>query len=203
MVKEARANETKTTKKRKKVIIGVSGSSGIIYGIRAIEFLSKEGYDTYVIITKPAIKVAEDENGIDLLSEVNKFSKNVFTEDQIDAPMASSSFTVITKGMIIIPCSINTLAYIASGITSNLLTRTAINFLRTKGRLVLVIRETPLGEIELQNALKVTRAGGIIMPASPGFYTKPKTVDDIINFIVGKSIDLLGIRNNLYHRWSK
>ncbi|AWR97146.1 UbiX family flavin prenyltransferase [Acidianus sulfidivorans JP7] len=202
MDEKARTDEAKV-KNNKKVIIGISGSSGIIYGIKTVEFLSKEGYNTFVIVTKPAIKVAKEENDIDLISELSKFTKKIFLEDQIDAPMASSSFTVTTKGMIIIPCSINTLAYIASGITSNLLTRTAINFLRTKRRLILVIRETPLGEIELENALKVSKAGGIIMPASPGFYIKPETIDDMINFIVGKAIDLLGIKNSLYRRWSK
>ena len=195
MVKKTRAN--------KKVVIGISGASGIIYGLRAVEVLKEYGYDQYVIITNAAIKVAEKENGIDLVHEVRKFTSNIFMENEIDAPTSSSSFTVTTKGMIIIPCSINTLAYIAHGFTSNLLTRSAINYLRSRQKLVLVIRETPLGQIELYNALKIAKAGGIIMPASPGFYIKPTKIQDLIDFIVGKALDLLGIRNELYKRWSK
>jgi 4-hydroxy-3-polyprenylbenzoate decarboxylase len=193
----------KKTRANKKVVIGISGASGIIYGLRAAEVLKEYGYDQYVIITNAAIKVAEKENGMDLVHEVRKFTSNIFMENEIDAPTSSSSFTVTTKGMIIIPCSINTLAYIAHGFTSNLLTRSAINYLRSRQKLVLVIRETPLGQIELYNALKIAKAGGIIMPASPGFYIKPTKIQDIIDFIVGKALDLLGIRNELYKRWSK
>jgi 4-hydroxy-3-polyprenylbenzoate decarboxylase len=193
----------KKTRANKKVVIGISGASGIIYGLRAVEVLKEYGYDQYVIITNAAIKVAEKENGIDLVHEVRKFTSNIFMENEIDAPTSSSSFTVTTKGMIIIPCSINTLAYIAHGFTSNLLTRSAINYLRSRQKLVLVIRETPLGQIELYNALKIAKAGGIIMPASPGFYIKPTKIQDLIDFIVGKALDLLGIRNELYKRWSK
>ncbi len=196
MVKKTRAN-------KKRVVIGISGASGIVYGLRSVEVLKNYGYEDYVIISNAAIKVAEKENGIDLINEVKKFTSNVFMEDEIDAPPSSSSFTVTTKGMVIIPCSINTLAYIAHGFSSNLLTRSAINYLRSRQKLVLVIRETPLGQIELYNALKVSRAGGIIMPASPGFYIKPKTIQDLIDFIVGKAFDLLGIKNELYKRWSK
>ncbi|MFP3162864.1 MAG: UbiX family flavin prenyltransferase [Acidianus hospitalis] len=193
----------KKTRANKKVVIGISGASGIIYGLRTVEVLKEYGYDQYVIITNAAIKVAEKENGIDLVHEVRKFTSNIFMENEIDAPTSSSSFTVTTKGMIIIPCSINTLAYIAHGFTSNLLTRSAINYLRSRQKLVLVIRETPLGQIELYNALKIAKAGGIIMPASPGFYIKPTKIQDLIDFIVGKALDLLGIRNELYKRWSK
>ncbi|MCY0883996.1 MAG: UbiX family flavin prenyltransferase [Acidianus infernus] len=196
VVKKTRAN-------KKKVVIGISGASGIIYGLRAVEVLNEYGYDQYVIITNAAIKVAEKENGIDLVHEVRKFTSNIFMENEIDAPTSSSSFTVTTKGMIIIPCSINTLAYIAHGFASNLLTRSAINYLRSRQKLVLVIRETPLGQIELYNALKIAKAGGIIMPASPGFYIKPTKIQYLIDFIVGKALDLLGIRNELYKRWSK
>lgn len=202
MAEKTRADEAKNSKS-KRVIIGISGASGVIYGIKAVEYLSKSKYEPHVIITRSAIKVAKKENEVDLVNEISKFSKYVYMEDEIDAPTSSSSFTVLTKGMIVIPCSINTLAHIAAGIANNLLTRTAINFLRTRRKLVLVLRETPLGSIELENALKISMAGGIIMPASPGFYTKPKTLEDMINFVVGKAFDLIGIRNNLYRRWSK
>ncbi len=188
--------------KKKAVVIGITGASGIVYGLRAVESLSQLGYPVFALITNGALKVAERESSIDLRKEISKYTKNVFMEDEIDAPTSSSSFLVSTKGMAIIPCSIRTLAEVAHGIASNLVTRTAINFIRMRKRLTLVIRETPLGPLELENALKLSRIGVVILPASPGFYTRPKTIDDVINFVVGKTLDSLGIENSLYKRWS-
>lgn len=168
-----------------------------------IKILVSLGLEPVVIVSKGALKVAKAEQGIDLIGAVRDIAKEVYLENEMDAPPSSSSALVKTLGMAIIPCSIRTLAQIAAGISSNLVSRTAINMLRLKKRLVLVVRETPLGTIELENALKVSVAGGIILPASPGFYTKPKTIEDMINFVVGKTLDALEIEHDIYRRWTR
>ncbi len=182
------------------VTVGITGASGIIYGLRLVEELKRTGYKPLVIISREAEKVARIENGFDLREKIGKIAE-FFMEEEIDAPMSSSSFTVSTLGMAIVPCSIKSMAEIANGVASNLISRSALNYLRTGGRLVLVIRETPLGAIELENALKLARLGAIILPASPAFYTFPKSVDDMINFVVGKTLDMLRIKHGLYKTW--
>ena len=197
------AKETGADKAKRKVVVGVTGASGVIYGISMIKILVSLGLEPVVIVSKGALKVAKAEQGIDLIGAVRDIAKEVYLENEMDAPPSSSSALVKTLGMAIIPCSIRTLAQIAAGISSNLVSRTAINMLRLKKRLVLVVRETPLGTIELENALKVSVAGGIILPASPGFYTKPKTIEDMINFVVGKTLDALEIEHDIYRRWTR
>ncbi len=195
--------ETGTDKGREKdneVTVAITGASGIVYGLKTVEELSKLGYTPLVILSREAEKVARLENNLDLREKIGKIA-TFFMEEEIDAPMSSSSYTVHTVGMIVIPCSIKTMAEIANGIASNLVSRVALNYIRTGGRLVLVVRETPLGAIELENALKLARLGVIFLPASPGFYTKPKSVDDMVNFVVGKALDMLGIKHKLYEKW--
>ncbi|ACP48248.1 3-octaprenyl-4-hydroxybenzoate carboxy-lyase [Sulfolobus islandicus Y.N.15.51] len=199
LAKEARTKSGR--EKAKRVIIGISGASGTIYGIRTVQFLNELGYETHIIISKSAEKVAQKELGINLIEELKKYSSNIYIQSQIEAAPSSSSFSITSESMIIIPCSIKTLAEIANGIGSNLLSRTALNFIRTNKKLVLVIRETPLGAIELENALKLARLGVLIMPASPAFYILPKTIDEMVNFVVGKALDLLGIKHDIYKRW--
>jgi len=194
---------TKNGDKKGTIVVGISGASGIIYGLKTIKILYELGYETETILSAEARKVSKLECDMDIDSYLQKYSSKVYMEYQIEEPPSSSSHVVETEGMVIVPCSIKTLAEIANGIASNLLSRTALNFLRVKKTLVLVIRETPLGTIELSNALKVSRAGGIILPASPGFYHNPQTIDDLINFVVGKILDLLKIPNSLYEHWNK
>ncbi len=183
-----------------RILVGLSGASGIIYGMRLIEYLSERQMVEAVIYTRPAEIVAHYEEGIDLRNWLNRMAVDSFREDEIDAPYASSSS--VADAMVIIPCSMNTLASIANGLSSNLLTRAALTMLRLRRPLVLVIRETPLGLAELRNMLKAALNGATILPASPAFYHKPRTIDDIVNFIVGKVLDVLGIRHNLYRSWS-
>lgn len=186
---------------KRPIVVGISGASGVIYGIRTVKVLNELGYPIYVIVTEGAKKVAEHEVKNDIISEISKYSKNIYEENDIDAPPSSSSFVVKTRGMIVIPCSIRTLAEVANGIANNLLTRTALNYIRVKKRLVLVIRETPLGVIELRNALSLAKLGVVIMPASPGFYHEPKSIDDMMNFVVGKALDMINVKHDLYKRW--
>ena len=200
MAQEAGA---KSGNKKGTIVIGISGASGIIYGLKTVKTLYELGYETEIILSQEARKVAKLECDIDIDSYLQKYSSKIYMEYQIEEPPSSSSHIVETEGMVIVPCSIKTLAEIANGIASNLLSRAALNFLRMKKTLILVIRETPLGTIELSNALKVSKAGGIILPASPGFYHNPQTIDDLVNFIVGKILDLLKIPNSLYRHWNK
>jgi 4-hydroxy-3-polyprenylbenzoate decarboxylase len=182
-----------------RIVVGITGASGIQFGVRATGALSALGYEVHTIISDAARKTASAEGFADFEAQARKNSERVYLEDDIGADISSSSYDV--RGMVVIPCSIKTLGEIASGIASNLISRSALNTLRMRKRLAIVLRESPLGMIELENALRITRAGGIIVPASPGFYTHPETVDDIIDFVVGKALDALEIDNELYRRW--
>ncbi len=182
-----------------RVIIGITGASGLQYGVRAAEVLSGLGFDVHTVVSDWAKKTAAAEGYPAFASGLKKYSKKVYDEDALGADISSSSFDVY--GMIIIPCSIKTMAEVASGIASNLISRSALNMLRSRKRLVVVVREAPLGMIELENALRITRAGGIILPASPAFYSHPKSVEDMIDFVVGKALDAMSISHNMYPRW--
>ena len=199
----AKRTRVKSENKKGTVVVGISGASGIIYGLKTVKALYELGYETEIILSEEARKVAKIECDIDIDSYLQKYSSKIYMEYQIEEPPSSSSHIIETEGMVIVPCSIKTLAEIANGIASNLLSRAALNFLRVRKTLILVIRETPLGTIELSNALKVSKAGGIILPASPAFYHNPRTIDDLVNFIVGKILDLLGIPNQLYKHWDR
>ncbi len=180
-----------------KVLVAVTGASGVIYGLRLIEVLSELGIQHSIIISKAAKKVIEHE--VEDFIRYSRFLNKCFSEDDIDAPFSSGSYKM--DAMVIAPCSMKTLGCIANGIADNLITRSADVFLKEKRKLILVPRETPLNAIHLENMLKLAKIGAVILPAMPGFYSKPKSVDDMINFIVGKILDCLGIENNLYKRW--
>lgn len=183
-----------------KVIVAVTGASGIIYGVRLVEELNKKNVETHVIFTEAAKKTAEYELK-DALKRVKASSKFIYSENEIDAPPASGSN--FFHAMIIAPCSIRTLGSIANGIADNLVTRAALVQLKERRSLILLLRETPISTIDILNMLKVSIAGATIMPASPAFYHNPNTIDDLVNFIVGKILDLLGIQHNLYKKWKE
>ncbi len=183
--------------------MGITGASGIVYGLRLLEVLSRiEDIETHVVVSERALEVSEFEcfPREKFLDYVRKFSDRVYSNSDLSAPISSSSF-LLDAGTII-PCTIKTAASIAYGIADSLIARVSLNLLRMRRPLVLVIRETPLGAIELGILLKLARAGAVIMPASPAFYYNPKSIRDIVDFIVGKVLDALGIRNELYTRWS-
>jgi len=190
-----------------RIAVGITGASGIIYGIRTIEALIQFTDSLVeVVASKSALVVARHELDLDLGHALARLLDRyperirVYKDDDFSSPLASSSN--LSDVMVIVPCSMKTLAELSHGIASNLISRAALSMLRLGRKLVIVPRETPLGVIELENMLKLARAGAIILPASPGFYNRPRNIDDFVSFIVGKILDVLGIDNTLYRRWS-
>ncbi len=182
----------------KKIIIGISGASGVIYGIRLLEILSNMEIEVHLIVTNAARKIAQFEHNIDY-KNISRMAKFCYSNDDIAAPIASGSF--ITEGMIVAPCSIKTLSGIANSYSDNLMIRAADVCLKEKRRLLLMVRETPLHLGHLKLMAKVAEIGGIIAPPVPSFYHKPKNIDDIINQTIGKILDKFGIEHNLFERW--
>jgi len=181
------------------LIVAITGASGVIYGKRLLEVLKEKNVETHLIISKTGEKIIEHELGT-TREELEKLGSQVYDEDDFNAPLTSGSF--ITDSMIIIPCSMKTLAGIAHGYSENLILRAADVTLKEKRKLILVLRETPLNAVHLRNLLELAMQGVIILPAMPAFYHRPKKIDDLVNFIVGKVLDSLGIEHKLFERWS-
>jgi 4-hydroxy-3-polyprenylbenzoate decarboxylase len=183
------------------IVIGISGASGVIYGIRLIEELNnKEDVIVHLIISEPAKQIIGIETDYSY-TDVESLADHVWKIDEFTAPVASGSHK--TAGMVVVPCSMKTLSSIANGFSDTLIGRAADVCLKEDRRLVLVPRETPLSLIDLENMVKVRRAGAAVLPASPGFYPKPQTVDEMINFVVGRVLDLFDIEHRLYKRWEQ
>lgn len=182
-----------------KVLLAISGASGVIYGKRLLEFLSKsEDIEVDIIISNAARELIDDELDVDV-EELSKLADNEFQPDDLESPPASGS--VKYDAMAIVPCSMSSLSKISVGISDNLITRSAVVFIKEGRKLLLVPRETPLTTTWLENMKKLSEEGVIILPSMPGFYTGPETIDDLIDFIVGKILDNLGIENSIYERW--
>ncbi|WP_052144675.1 UbiX family flavin prenyltransferase [Halalkalibacter okhensis] len=190
--------------------VGITGASGAIYGVRLVQQLLTESYKVHLILTEAAWRVFQEELllNIDDRDRViqdlfGKYGGELHTHHLHDygAPIASGSYQ--NDGMIIIPCSMGTLSGIAHGASGNLLERTADVMLKEGRKLVLVPRETPLNQLHLENMLRVSKVGAKILPAMPGFYHLPKTMDDLVNFLVGKALDSLGVEHELFTRWGE
>ena len=181
-----------------RLVVGVSGASGAIYGIRALQVLKKSGVETHLILTDAAQETIRLETGFSG-EDVEKLASEVHRVGDLTSKLASGSFP--TDGMLVIPCSMKTLAGVATGYSDNLLLRAADVTLKERRRLVLVVRETPLSLIHLENMVSVTRAGAVVLPAMPGFYHRPKTVDELVDQVVGKALDLLGVEHDLTRSW--
>ena len=181
------------------VVVGITGASGIPYGIRLLEVLREFDVEVHLTCSPSASLVNKHEGDGRSWDEVLALADVLHDNDNLAASIASGSFKA--KAMAIVPCSGTTLGKLAAGISDNLVTRAALVMLKERRQLILVPRETPLSTIYIDNMLILSNAGAIIAPASPAFYNKPKTLDDNINFIVGRVLDLLGYDSEIFSRW--
>lgn len=182
------------------ITLGISGASGIQYGIRLLEILAEKGIRTHLILTDAAKQIMEIETDY-TPSDVETLATWSYSQKDFSAPIASGSYR--TAGMVIAPCSMKTLGAVANGVSDTLLTRAADVCLKEERKLILMTRETPLNLIHLENMVRAKKAGASILPACPGFYSKPKTLEDLVDIMVGRALDLLGIENDIYERWSE
>ena len=181
-----------------KLIVGISGATGAIYGIRLLEVLARSNVETHLVITEAAQKTILMETDWKV-EKVKSLAKVVYDIQDIGADIASGSFQ--SGGMVVIPSSIKTLSAIANSFNVNLLIRAADVTLKERHKLVLVVRETPLHQGHLNLMFRVTEMGATLLPPIPAFYFHPKTIDDLINHTVGKVLDLFGIDHHLFERW--
>ncbi|UZR29768.1 UbiX family flavin prenyltransferase [Methylococcus mesophilus] len=183
-----------------RLIVGISGATGIIYGARLLELLKETGIETHLVVSRAADLTRAHE--LELSAAALRGLASVsYGANDVGAALSSGSFR--TAGMVILPCSMRTLAEIATGVTSTLLTRAADVVLKERRRLVLLVRETPLHAIHLRNMLAVTECGAIVMPPVPAFYTRPQTIDDMVTDTVCRVLDLFDIDVGRAKRWGE
>lgn len=183
----------------RRLIVGISGASGAIYGIRILQALQGSGIETHLVMSASARITLAAETDM-TAPEVEALASEVHDVRNIGASVSSGSFR--TLGMVVAPCSVRTLSEVAWGTSGNLLTRAADVVLKERRRLVLMLRETPLHAGHLQSMLQATHNGAIVMPPVPAFYARPQTLDDIVNHSVGRVLDLFDIETDLVARWS-
>ncbi len=193
-----RKHTLKKPNTKQRLIIGISGASGIQYGVRLLEILKPTEIETLLIVSKAAHQVRHYEIEISA-KELEALADVVIPFEDIACSIASGSYK--TMGMIIAPCSMHTLAEIAHGFANNAMTRAADVILKERRKLVLMPRETPLHQVHLENMLKVTQMGGIIAPPVPAFYNKPYTIADLIDHSIGRVLDLFDLDLGLVKRW--
>jgi flavin prenyltransferase len=199
------------------LVIAMTGASGAPYGVRLVEVLLRAGRTVHLTISPAAVQVFEQEVSRALQLDEHEFDPRVLLGPSIvgldparlhyhhyrnfRAGIASGSF--LTGGMVICPCSMGTLAAVAHGVTENLIHRAADVHLKERRKLVLVPRETPLGLIQLRNMAAVVEAGAVVLPAMPAFYTRPRSIADMVDFVVGRICDQLGVAHDLLTRWGE
>src|SRR5947207_2601222 len=184
---------------RARLIVGISGASGVIYGVRLLQALKALPVETHLVMTRTAEVTLAHETDMKV-SDVRRLADVAYRIDDLAAAISSGSYRTI--GMIVAPCSMRSLAEIAHGITSNLLTRAADVVLKERRKLVLVARETPLHAIHLRNMVTLAELGTIIAPAMPAFYNRPQTLDEIVDHTVGRVLDLFDLDTGTVKRWS-
>jgi flavin prenyltransferase len=188
----------KKSQAERRLVIGISGASAVIYGVRMLELLGKTNIETHLVMSRSAEMTLAYETDFSP-KEVRALASVNHPIADIGAAISSGSFA--TMGMVIVPCSIRTMSEIATGVTSTLLTRAADVALKERRRVVLALRETPLHSGHLRNMATLSDIGAVVAPIVPAFYNRPKTVDDIINHTVGRLLDLFGIETDVVKRW--
>jgi len=184
----------------KRLVVGISGASGVTYGVRLLQVLQDTDYETHLIISKSGELNIEIETDYDP-ADVKALADYVYDHKNMAASLASGSF--LTAGMVVVPCTIKTLSGIANSYNENLLVRAADVTLKEKRKLVLVVRETPLHKGHLRLLTMAADMGAHILPPVPSFYHMPKTIDDIIDQTIGKIFDFMGIEHHLFNRWGE
>lgn len=188
------------TDKKPRLIVGISGASGVAYGVRALEILNSLGVETHLVITRAAEMTLGYETGLKV-KDVEALAHTRYRIEDIGAAIASGSFR--TLGMIVAPCSIRTMSEIATGVTSSLLTRAADVVLKERGRLVLMVRETPLHTGHLRTMTQLSEMGAIIAPPVPGLYAKPTSIDELVTQTAARALDLFGLDASETKRWGE
>lgn len=181
------------------LVVGISGATGVVYGIDLLRVLKQQGQPTHLILSEMAARTIAIETDLSL-EEVRSLADVVHSNKDLAAPVSSGSFR--TRGMVVIPCSVKTLSAIANGFSTNLLIRAADVTLKERRPLVVVFRETPLHTGHLRSMLRAAEIGAVIMPPMPAFYHRPKSVDEIVRQTVGRVLDQVGIEQHLSERWS-
>ena len=182
------------------VVVGMSGASGAIYGIRILEVLRELGVETHLVASRWAQATIRAETRY-RPADVLALAAHAYAEDDLDALPASERFS--SAGMVVAPCSMRTLAALSHGLCDNLVQRAAEVHLRQGRRLVLLVRESPLSVIHLENMLRVASAGAIVAPPAPAFYSRPASLAELVDHTVGRLLDLLGLHNELVRRWGE
>ena len=181
-----------------KLIVGITGATGTIFGVRLLQILEGSGLETHLVISKWGERTLTHETPYSA-EEVQQMATAVHRISNQGAPISSGSF--LTNGMIIAPCSMRTLGAIASGVGDNLITRAADVTLKERRKLVMLVREAPFNDIHLENMLKLSRMGVVILPPVPAFYNHPRTIDDIVNHVVQRALDQFDIHIDVVERW--
>lgn len=189
----------------KRIIVGITGASGAAYSRRLVEKLCSAQVETHLVVSPHGRRLMHDELGMNEVSSQSLLGWNcphltLHSYRDVGSVLGSGSF--VTDGMIVCPCSSNSLASMAAGLADNLLDRAVAVTLKELRRLVIVPREMPMSRIDLLNALRLSEAGAVICPASPGFYMMPQSLNDIVDFVVGKLLDLVGVPHDLNTRWA-
>jgi 4-hydroxy-3-polyprenylbenzoate decarboxylase len=183
-----------------RLIVGISGASGVIYGVRLLQILQELPVESHLILSKAADMTLSYESPLKAV-DVRALADHVHHEADLGAPPSSGSFQAL--GMVVAPCSIRSMSEIATGTTSSLLTRAADVTLKERRRLVLMVRETPLHAGHLRNMLALAEMGAVIAPPVPAFYIRPQSLDDMVDHTIGRVLDLFGLENKLAKRWDK
>ncbi len=184
-----------------RVVVGFSGASGVVYGVRLVDVLVGLGHRVWVVVSRGGLRVGVFECGKGFEGFLRERAEGFCWGDDWGCVLASGSFSF--DAVVVAPCSLKTLSAVANGFADNVLVRAALNALRLGRRLVLVVRETPWSRVDFENAARVVGSGGIVMPASPAFYHGPRKIMDLVDYVVGRVLDVLGVKHGLYAGWEE